>query len=93
MNLIFLLNLNNVFKCGSLKLKIIQIYKKKLFNQYLNSANVNTLRNMGRHYTYSHTKNELAAAKQKLRNIERSRPSKISKFFGFGRTQPTSNIN
>jgi len=71
----------------------LNLHRKKLFNQYLNSANVNTLRNIGRHYTYSHTKNELAAAKQKLRNIERSRPSKISKFFGFGRTQHTSSIN
>jgi len=60
----------------------LNLHRKKLFNKHLNSANVKTIRNIGRHYTYSHTKNELAAAKQKLRNIERS---KISRFFGFGR--------
>jgi hypothetical protein len=70
----------------------LNLHRKKLFNQYLNNANVNTIRNIGRHYTYSHTKNELGAAKQKLRNIQRSRPSKISRFFGgmFGRK--TSNV-
>ena len=69
----------------------LNLHRKKLFNQYLNNANENKIRNMGRYYRYSYTEHELKAAKRELQ--KRKPPSKVSRFFGMFRRKNTSTVN